>query len=982
MVLACVSLGKNVGLVLQNKEMEDFNQLRSERDGSDSATLTTADRVFAIGACHSDPTKYPLVFSTRVPENQIGEYAYFVMSSKQIRVELPKNINAGDELRIEVPDPASGASARAFVEKPASIESETVHSKPCKTLARSLCNTFRHAVNADRYNVRLKSIYRRILASAEMFLQSKEQLTWAWSELAVICQHERVYMDCPWVLMAQYAIMSQVENGIFDARRDVLCIGASLKASLSPQVKWEELAHCKCVEVSKMASDILDDKEVTHERYAYLSTLLFEHLKDEVYMMKEVEETKRNDYDASNNSRQNAKLPIQILDMLHSQQSRVGCHENGASQISIVGPGGFEHTIDVTGLSAEQKFYAAEDAIRRISKDMAPNGMEISEIALASDNTKFSDGKTLCEKKRNANLPCAASSNPLVGVAQDDYDEELMKVKTSSTEDIFKHMDILDFPNKWDEGLRRCFTGPDNCLSSQETVLFVKYMVYMICEVHNMDADHGRWPKLAREYLYKTIWDAQKFTRKFDSIKCALREGMSHLMCSAFCCVDPNSELRYMQGILVNWVASVAQRLHDSLKRYFDTDACHLENVLMEYFFDSDDVPPCAFVRLSILSKNLGLAFGLWCILCDHECIPLNSDYSKKAQLCIVESLATETTNCFNEAARLSMCAKFKLDIHTNWERLKAMGDVVVSDLATWVINGHHVNSEPACTHLRNILQLPPETGWLATLEKLARITISKPAEIAQPKQARLCVQHAESIYAEFLSLQRFEPGCEPCRDWKKVALNDLIRRAVNKTLDSVDNETARLKGCFDTDSSPDATPDEIYKKKSIQAQRAADLLLQEEALDKEREQAQANQRRKRSIEKKKKKIVAKEALVSRQSALPRIEEEEIDKRLDHTESIPGAVEETDSVDAGPLYDLKDITSCLLSTPSDAATSVASEVACVVCFKNERAVALVPCGHRCVCKDCGHKEVLRNMKGEVNCPLCRTPVNSFLEIFG
>ena len=47
---------------------------------------------------------------------------------------------------------------------------------------------------------------------------------------------------------------------------------------------------------------------------------------------------------------------------------------------------------------------------------------------------------------------------------------------------------------------------------------------------------------------------------------------------------------------------------------------------------------------------------------------------------------------------------------------------------------------------------------------------------------------------------------------------------------------------------------------------------------------------------------------------------------------------------------------------------------CVVCLERPRAVALVPCGHACVCQPCG------DMMQE--CPVCRSHIEIRLRIFG
>ena len=48
-----------------------------------------------------------------------------------------------------------------------------------------------------------------------------------------------------------------------------------------------------------------------------------------------------------------------------------------------------------------------------------------------------------------------------------------------------------------------------------------------------------------------------------------------------------------------------------------------------------------------------------------------------------------------------------------------------------------------------------------------------------------------------------------------------------------------------------------------------------------------------------------------------------------------------------------------------------AEVDCIVCFANEKNVVLVPCGHYCLCNDCGN--TLLNTTNI--CPLCRATIS-------
>jgi len=60
----------------------------------------------------------------------------------------------------------------------------------------------------------------------------------------------------------------------------------------------------------------------------------------------------------------------------------------------------------------------------------------------------------------------------------------------------------------------------------------------------------------------------------------------------------------------------------------------------------------------------------------------------------------------------------------------------------------------------------------------------------------------------------------------------------------------------------------------------------------------------------------------------------------------------------------------------ETASSLATALLCCVCFANEREVALVPCGHRCLCKDCSEK-----FPSGSKCPLCREVVTASITVF-
>ena len=78
------------------------------------------------------------------------------------------------------------------------------------------------------------------------------------------------------------------------------------------------------------------------------------------------------------------------------------------------------------------------------------------------------------------------------------------------------------------------------------------------------------------------------------------------------------------------------------------------------------------------------------------------------------------------------------------------------------------------------------------------------------------------------------------------------------------------------------------------------------------------------------------------------------------------------------FVDLSMIRVALSNNHDDAATSVATALECVhvVCMTRERTVACVPCGHKCLCDECGKEDIVGS-----SCPLCRKPVAIFMRVF-
>ena len=101
------------------------------------------------------------------------------------------------------------------------------------------------------------------------------------------------------------------------------------------------------------------------------------------------------------------------------------------------------------------------------------------------------------------------------------------------------------------------------------------------------------------------------------------------------------------------------------------------------------------------------------------------------------------------------------------------------------------------------------------------------------------------------------------------------------------------------------------------------------------------------------------------------------------TEQLASIVEDDEvqvQKDAEPsrtsVFKLSDIRFALTPTEDDTATSVATELMCVICLSDERSVACVPCGHKCLCEGCGTHAVAK-----YKCPMCREPIMMFMRVF-
>ena len=167
----------------------------------------------------------------------------------------------------------------------------------------------------------------------------------------------------------------------------------------------------------------------------------------------------------------------------------------------------------------------------------------------------------------------------------------------------------------------------------------------------------------------------------------------------------------------------------------------------------------------------------------------------------------------------------------------------------------------------------------------------------------------------------------------------------------------------------------DIRKRDTLARKAACELIEEEEAVKKRVEESKNKPSKKAA-----KKNAAKERQAAKALAKLAPVEEDKEETFDVVDT-PSEVQPTPPmVDTGreshEVLNLSDIGSALCCN-DDSSTSVATALQCVICFKNERAVACVPCGHRALCEECGNKEVLRDMK----CPMCRAEVMLFMRVW-
>ena len=75
-----------------------------------------------------------------------------------------------------------------------------------------------------------------------------------------------------------------------------------------------------------------------------------------------------------------------------------------------------------------------------------------------------------------------------------------------------------------------------------------------------------------------------------------------------------------------------------------------------------------------------------------------------------------------------------------------------------------------------------------------------------------------------------------------------------------------------------------------------------------------------------------------------------------------------------------DISNAPLGKASDVG-GLTDEALCVVCQEQVRSIALVPCGHLCVCATCVVALTRSGQHAAQHCPLCRGPIQSWLRVY-
>ena len=355
-------------------------------------------------------------------------------------------------------------------------------------------------------------------------------------------------------------------------------------------------------------------------------------------------------------------------------------------------------------------------------------------------------------------------------------------------------------------------------------------------------------------------------------------------------------------------------------------------------------------------------------------------------------------------------------------EAVKSLHETYTYPMSYTVRLPHHLYSH--CSGLRvtspsgyDVYITLPDDGTNYLKDDIIRVELTSPTsgyafrhifeEVEITNEEALAA--AQGVMAELrdVSSQLFKGFCvlvnvHPDSEWAKLAANSLLNSLSSRYTESMrgsradkplhvkdvkmGDEIARLFECYKIGADPVTTSWScINEFKEVSAQMMADELVQEEEAEKAKKLCESTSTSKRAAKKKHRKQKAKAKLQSisenefvedEVAHVYQTVEEQSRDFVDHA-AVDDQLVLEDNEQARDFVDLSDLKTSLFDKSDDAATSVATSLQCVVCMRNERAVAAVPCGHKCLCEECGKTSVLQDLK----CPMCRAEIKMFIRIW-
>ena len=290
-----------------------------------------------------------------------------------------------------------------------------------------------------------------------------------------------------------------------------------------------------------------------------------------------------------------------------------------------------------------------------------------------------------------------------------------------------------------------------------------------------------------------------------------------------------------------------------------------------------------------------------------------------------------------NEARRWYSLAAAQGDAAA--QRVLAAAHRAQFDLAIMLLNGE--GGDQNLTEAKRLFSLAADRGDADAQNNLANMLSNGEGGVKDHKEARRLYSLAaakEDAKAQCMLAAMLERGQGGAKDLEEA--RRLLRRAADAGL--VEAIT-------------------ILDERAASAEK--ELLAEEEAEKRAKSSAAAAKRAKK-----------KRSKSSNASPLPPIDEASVAdvKEADEGGAMARPAEHVSLAEVN----LSDIGSALTGKNDDAATSVATALQCVVCMTNERSMACVPCGHRCLCDACGKHEAAGD-----RCPMCREPVMMFMRVF-